>query len=74
MVEQLDIEQLPGRYHLDGEGHVGRQHGVGRRLLVLLLSGPIGLILYMRGRGAEGAIMGGVLASLAIIWAIGLVS
>jgi hypothetical protein len=74
VIKQLDIKQLPSRYHLDGQCNVGRRHGVGPRLLVLLFSGPIGLILYMRGRGAVGAIMGGVLASLAIILAIGLVS
>ena len=27
VVEQLDIEQLPGRHDLDGQGHIGRGGG-----------------------------------------------
>jgi hypothetical protein len=35
VVEQLDIEQLPGRHDLDGEGHIGRRgRRIARRVVV----------------------------------------
>jgi hypothetical protein len=35
VVEQLDIEQLPGRYDLHGEGHIScRRRGIPRRVVV----------------------------------------
>lgn len=47
-----------------------RRHGLLRGLLVLLLSGPVGLILYMRGSGAVGAIIGGILVTALILLAV----
>lgn len=46
-----------------------RRHGLLRGLLVLLLSGPIGLILYARGSGAIGAIVGGIVLTALIVLA-----
>lgn len=44
-----------------------RRHGLLRGIVVLLLSGPIGLLLYLRGSGAVGAIVGGIVLTLVII-------
>lgn len=50
-----------------------RRHGLLRGLLVLLLSGPVGLILYVRGSGAVGAVIGGIIVTALIILAASLI-
>lgn len=47
-----------------------RRHGLLRGLLVLVLSGPVGLILYWKGSGAVGAIVGGILITALILLAV----
>ncbi len=43
-----------------------RRHGVVRGLLVLLLSGPIGLIFYISGRSALYSIFGGYVVTFGL--------
>jgi hypothetical protein len=44
-----------------------RRHGVLRGLLVLLLSGSVGLIFYISGRGALYSIFGGYVVTIGLL-------